>query len=37
MKYSKKKLKLANYQKWYDNQSKDYQSSHKRPGSIKCL
>ena len=35
MKAKKRKIKLENRQRWYDNQSQTYQKSNKRPGSVK--
>ena len=35
MKYKNKVKKLENRQKWYDQQNRDYQNAHKRPGSVK--
>ena len=35
MKYKKKVERLKARQAWWDKQSKDYQASNKRPGSVK--
>ncbi len=37
MKHKKKLAKLEDLKRWYDAQPKDYQSAHKRPGSIKSI
>jgi hypothetical protein len=36
MKYKKMKARLEARQRWYDNQSQQYQKENKRPGSVKC-
>ena len=36
-KAKKKKIKLENLQRWWDNQSQAYQRSTKRPGSVKAI
>lgn len=37
MKHSKKLIKLANLQKWYDAQNDAYKRANKRPGSVKAI
>ena len=37
MKAKKKKIKLENLQRWWDNQSQAYQKSTTRPGSVKAI
>ena len=34
-KAKKRKIKLENRQRWYDNQNQAYQKANKRPGSVK--
>ena len=37
MKAKKKKIKLENLQRWWDNQPQSYQKATTRPGSVKAL
>ena len=37
MKAKKKKIKLENLQRWWENQSQSYQKANTKPGSVKAL